>query len=200
MNSFTRSWKQGFTLAELLIALAILAVISTFVLPKILVAQQGQQNKAIFKETVATLSAVINTGITAGNLVDSNGNSQFGTYLFGKMNAVKQCLGDSVSLGCWDSVTQGTAPGGNVNQPGMILHNGAVIVGFDDCCTSPFNGQVPGEASNEFWLDVNGLAGPNQVDADQFLIWSCYGTVPCSVRMTGKSGQFIFSPAGQAMF
>jgi Tfp pilus assembly protein FimT len=39
----------GFTLAKLLIALAILAEIATFATPKILTAQQSGQNRAIGK-------------------------------------------------------------------------------------------------------------------------------------------------------
>ena len=48
MNSQKRF--QGFTLAELLITLAILGVIATFTIPKILVAQQNSTNNAIAKE------------------------------------------------------------------------------------------------------------------------------------------------------
>lgn len=41
---------SGFTLADLVIALAILGLIATFTIPKIMVVQQAQQKKAIFKE------------------------------------------------------------------------------------------------------------------------------------------------------
>lgn len=47
--------QPGFTLAELLIALAILGVIATFTIPKILQAQQNQEKHAIYKETIAAL-------------------------------------------------------------------------------------------------------------------------------------------------
>jgi prepilin-type N-terminal cleavage/methylation domain-containing protein len=49
---------QGFTLAELLIALAILGVIATFTIPKVLTAQQNQQKIAASKEVIAMLSGV----------------------------------------------------------------------------------------------------------------------------------------------
>ncbi len=46
----------GFTLAELLIALAILGVIATFTIPKILSAQQNEQYKATAKENIGMLA------------------------------------------------------------------------------------------------------------------------------------------------
>lgn len=51
-------WKRdrGFTLAELLIALAILGVIATFTIPKVLTAQQNQQKIAAATETLAMVS------------------------------------------------------------------------------------------------------------------------------------------------
>ena len=46
----------GFTLAELLICIAILGVIAVFTIPKIIVYQQNQQNVVIIKETVAAMA------------------------------------------------------------------------------------------------------------------------------------------------
>ncbi len=52
-----QTWLKGFTLAELLISLAILGVIATFTIPKILTAQQNSQNVAKAKEAAAMFSA-----------------------------------------------------------------------------------------------------------------------------------------------
>lgn len=48
--------QYGFTLAELLIALAILGVIATFTIPKILMAQQSSKYNSVAKEAVAMVA------------------------------------------------------------------------------------------------------------------------------------------------
>lgn len=51
-----KSFKSGFTLAELLIALAILGVIATFTIPKVLNSATSGQNTSIAKEVAGMIS------------------------------------------------------------------------------------------------------------------------------------------------
>lgn len=48
--------KSAFSLAELLIVLAILGLISAFAVPKLLSAQKSSKKQVVFKETFATMS------------------------------------------------------------------------------------------------------------------------------------------------
>lgn len=61
----------GFTLAELLIALAILGVIATFTIPKILSSSNDSQLNAIAKEVAGTISNAYQEYKTS-NTIDSN--------------------------------------------------------------------------------------------------------------------------------
>ena len=63
--------KQGFTLAELLIALAILGVIATFTIPKVLQSQQSSKDKSATKEAVAMVSGAFQA-YTFNNKITAN--------------------------------------------------------------------------------------------------------------------------------
>ncbi len=63
--------EQGFTLAELLIALLILGVIATFTIPKILQSQQSGQYNSMAKETIAMISGAYQA-YKLNNIVSAN--------------------------------------------------------------------------------------------------------------------------------
>ncbi len=65
------SRKKGFTLAELLISVAILGVIATFTIPKIMVTQQSEAYNAKTRETMGMISAAFQQAKLNG-LVSSN--------------------------------------------------------------------------------------------------------------------------------
>jgi prepilin-type N-terminal cleavage/methylation domain-containing protein len=111
---------SGFTLAELLIALAILGVIATFTIPKVLQSQQDTKSTAIAKETIATFSQAYQAYALKQPV---NGNTAWGDFLQ-YVNYVKKdtvSIIDSnpgqTSLDCssWDCYR---------------LHNGAIIASY----------------------------------------------------------------------
>ena len=94
---------KGFTLAELLIALAILGVIPAFTIPKLLMATQSSKYKSLFKDTISAYSQAIYSSIQDGTLFSGSTSSN----LANKFNAVKICSA-AVADGCWDESIQGS--------------------------------------------------------------------------------------------
>jgi prepilin-type N-terminal cleavage/methylation domain-containing protein len=109
--------RQGFTLAELLIALAILGVIATFTIPKVLFAASSGQNTAIAKETAAMIAgAYASYKLEHGAALESTTCNDLLQYI----NYVKED---------WTSAAAdiGAEENCSLVRPCFILHNGGVL-------------------------------------------------------------------------
>lgn len=133
--------EQAFTLSELLIALAILGLIATFTIPKVLQNVESNQKKAVFKETFAALSEIVYEGCISGAMDATNA----GPYILNKLNASKICMNNATTEGCFP---QNNVFGSEANEPGALLANGASIGGLSTVVGS-------------IVIDWNGAAGPN---------------------------------------
>ncbi|MEM0950654.1 MAG: type II secretion system protein [Cyanobacteria bacterium P01_H01_bin.74] len=142
MKVFKKSSK-GFTLAELLIALAILGVIATFTIPKVLNSSQSGQNTAIAKEAAAMISGAY----SAFSLENGVASGTTPGVLTAYMNYVGLDTAGSYSTGF---VACSTA-----NTVCLRLHNGAVLQYSDN---DSFGGTTTSHAIY-FNLDPDG-AGP----------------------------------------
>lgn len=154
---FSKHSLEGFTLAELLVALAILGVIATFTVPKILATSQNQQKKAVFRETISAISEAISTG-TMSNRLDRNSN--FYAHIANKLNAVKFCPNNASTEGCWLN----SSWVGEENEPGFVMHNGVSVAGLRTT-TAGFDNIV---------IDWNGPAAPNTEGEDRVFLAVCW--------------------------
>jgi prepilin-type N-terminal cleavage/methylation domain-containing protein len=180
MSNRGQTSQTGFTLAELLIALAILGIICTFALPKILQGQQDSRRKAVFQETFSTLAdlSVIHarTGAVFAN------TTELKDYFRTRMNYAKICTVDPDTEGCW------TGGAGAGNADGYVLHNGAYLISF--------NGGA-GTDRETVAVDWNGASPPNTYGVDVIGITLCLGPNNCSATIggTGPKGPGAIGPS-----
>lgn len=158
--------KRGFTYAELLMSLFLVGSMSTFAVTKVLKATQNHQKTAVVREAVAMLNEVVYLGQISGELRLEN----FGSYMRDHINALKVCPTNAYDEGCWDPVGQHDF-GDESAQPGLVLHNGATLMGLDDWCCE----LSPKELCNGLIFDWNGDKGPNMPGDDQVRIEINYG-------------------------
>ncbi len=157
--------KIGFTLAELLIALAILGLIAIFTIPKLLNAQSNARNRAIFKEDFSAISQ-------ASAILMSRGLNTAGSddYL------VFQPL---------INYTKTVHTGANINEVNFWLANGSTLASF--------NFDIPG-GGDSIIIDVNDLNGPNALGEDQFTVFTCWKNTGCAAGFAtgyGPTDHFI---------
>jgi prepilin-type N-terminal cleavage/methylation domain-containing protein len=89
---------RGFTLAELLIALTILAEIATFTIPKVLQSQQMNKFKAIGKENIAMAAAAFQLHQLNGKVASSTKFTDLTQYMnYTKFDTVTPLDGDQGS-------------------------------------------------------------------------------------------------------
>lgn len=146
----------GFTLAELLIAIAILGVISTFSIPKVLNALQDNRKAALFKEVIATLNGAFYAGWIKNEITEDN----MGSYLLDHINVAKICKNNAQTENCWPQSDPSASS--QATKFGAILHNGATIAGLDD--------DTGGGGTDIIIIDWNGPAPPNAEGDDQLQV------------------------------
>lgn len=127
-----RQASGGFTLAELLISLAILGVIATFTIPKILNSSTNGQNAAVAKEIASMISGAFSVYTLNNTLASSTTAGVLTQY----MNYVSQDTSSTFS-----DLPACTATASHIIC--LKLHNGGVLQ-YDDRNT--FGGTTSGDA------------------------------------------------------
>lgn len=166
---------KGFTLAELLIALAILGVIATFTIPKILNSQSNGQNNAIGHEVAGMVGAAYQQHMLNGYLSSSTKSSDYTQY----MNYVAVDSTTTID----DVQGNGTVSCSSAQFMCLKLHNGAMLLIRP---TETYGGTTTTNAIL-FLLDPDGQA--NGVKASNFMLTypgkvTTVGT--CSVAMVSS--------------
>lgn len=127
--------KIGFTLAELLVALGVLSIITTFTIPKVLYAQTDYKYKAMGKEAAGMISQALMIHKLSGLQAENTRPRDLLTY----MNYVSLDTSSSID----DHYTAGSLTC-SADNPCIHLHNGGVLAAKGQFCyhfggTGPVN-------------------------------------------------------------
>ena len=102
--------RSGFTLSELLIALALIGLIATFTIPKVLQQSSTQTTEAVLKETLGAFNEILFSGSLSG-VIEADANAD---YITSRLNFTQQCPINSNIQGCY---TTGPPPQGLMGTP-----------------------------------------------------------------------------------
>lgn len=134
--------KVGFTLAELLIALAILGVIATFTIPKLLDSSDDSRCRAVAKEAIAMVSGAYRTY--------KMNNTPSASTSFGNLTAYMNYVATDTTT-TFDDTGGGPGTQTCANWYCLKLHNGALL--YDQ--NSNFGGTAATNAM-VFYIDPDG--------------------------------------------
>jgi len=141
----------GFTLAELLIALAILGVIATFTIPKVLLVQQNQQYKAIGKEFAGMIEGAYQQYQLRNTVTAATQPSDLVPYMNYVNHDTTSIIDHAQTVTSTGGVLACNSSQGAGNYTCYTLHNGAKFLIRD----YPFGGMSPSNAIY-FFLDPDG--------------------------------------------
>lgn len=195
--------KKAFTLAEVLITIAIIGIVAAITIPALMNNTNDKELIAAFKKTYSTLSQV------AQQVKNDSGGSILGECSSAPSGGI-YCIRDdfanylSVAKKCdWASTEkplsecQGTgnwlkySASGTINNSSgtaLLLNNGVTVIfqWYSSTCTG-----TDGTCA-QIMVDVNGFKGPNQVGRDFYYMY----LMPDGIKPAGYQGSFQAS-AGQ---
>jgi prepilin-type N-terminal cleavage/methylation domain-containing protein len=167
-----REFKNAFTLAEVLITLLIIGVISSIVIPGIINSTNEAEYNAGVKKAYADLSNALkmiqannNGEVNVGDVAGSSHSSFRNDFC-----NVMTCVQKGTAVNIWGATMYKYYKGGNYlvfNQSynnSAILNNGSLIwfKSFGACNMLGLN------ACGDIYVDINGPKGPNMVGKDSY--------------------------------
>lgn len=205
--------KLAFTLAEVLITLAIIGVVAAMTIPSVIVRTNQQEFKTGAKKALSVLTNAVQLVNTQDGLTFADGE-RFAEALIQRMNVIK--VEDNRNSRYLPNAAYAMNTGGDkIEYPSI---SGASIMTFYTADGFRYSiMELDGAGENEyavFLVDVNGDKGPNTIDTpvSEMVLASCSGSCDYEnpewpdYRLTdtfvivyenGKSAMFPYEGAGQ---
>ncbi len=167
-----KSFKSGFTLAEVLITLGIIGVVAAMTMPTLMNSTNGAQYRTAYKKALSVLSqaVVLNVALDDFDLSQTTANASGATndasvyaLFMNRMNVVKTA--DSNSSEDWTASNDNTVKfGKSATTNYTLFFNDGITFTFPNdvaACTAG-NATTPGNIC-EGVIDVNGAKNPNRL-------------------------------------
>ena len=193
--------KLAFTLAEVLITLGIIGVVSAMTIPSLVGRVNDIKNDAILKEDYALMSQVVKLAesqdVAVEGIIDSASGMKlwFDNYILPNMKTVSVCY---ETPGCWTSgdtytMTGSIAPS---SQKGIGVGGGIIIFTLPNGSNICIDGWGQGDMKSLFgvetegssmtmYVDTNGSKMPNAIGKDIYILcWKNGGFVPAGADLS----------------
>jgi prepilin-type N-terminal cleavage/methylation domain-containing protein len=177
-NEITLPPPKGFTLSELLIAVAVLGTIALFTIPKVLQTVETQTNKTKFKDTITTINQIAQYG---ASLTTHSTSSRDRAIIRQMLNRFKECPGSTAMCGL---PNPHAISAGDIPTTGYILDQDIYIL--DQMRYNSYTPNTtywaPLTVTSTNWdimIDVNGAKGPDTIGVDRLQVVACLDFEPC---------------------
>jgi len=171
----------AFTLAEVLITLAVIGVVASMSIPALQNSVDDMQYKSAYKKTYSVVNLSLNqllaeNGGTFKNILNDADDGGLANLFLPYLNFTKSCITIDAVGNCWHSHNKfyymnGTPTLSGTNG-GFILTDGSffAVRMSSMACTDVSLGVPSGYSGTcgQYWLDVNGFKGPNRIGRDIF--------------------------------
>ena len=164
-----KSFKSGFTLAEVLITLGIIGVVAAMTMPTLMNSTNGAQYRTAYKKALSVLSqaVVLNVALDDYDLSQTDADKDNSVYnlFMNRMNVVKTA--DSNSSEDWEASNDRSVKfGKSATTNYTLFFNDGITFTFEqdaEACTSGNDGGTVTESLCYGVIDVNGAKNPNKL-------------------------------------